>query len=77
MIASMTAGARPKDRDNDGSTLWNAEAFRLGVTDLLSVTPQSYTAIRAFLASDRLRVLPQELELIQRELGVTGTEAVR
>jgi CubicO group peptidase (beta-lactamase class C family) len=77
MLSAMAAGARSREGGRAGSGLWNAEAFRLGVTDLLSVQPQSYAAIRAFMASDRLRILPQELELINRELGVTGTEASR
>jgi hypothetical protein len=73
----MAAGARPRDGERARSELWDEEAFRLGATDLLSVKPQSYAAIRAFLASDRLRILPAELELINRELGTTGTEVSR
>jgi CubicO group peptidase (beta-lactamase class C family) len=77
MLDSMAAGARPRDGERARSELWDEEAFRLGATDLLSVKPQSYAAIRAFLASDRLRILPEELELINRELGTTGTEVSR
>jgi len=77
MIDSMAAGARPRDGDRPRPELWDDDAFRTGVTDLLGVRPQTYAAIRAFLASDRLRILPQELEVINRELGVTGTEAAR
>ena len=77
MVDSMAAGARPREGDRARTELWQEDAFRLGVTDLLAVRPQTYAAIRAFLASSRLRILPQELELINRELGVTATEVSR
>ncbi|MEO8453504.1 MAG: hypothetical protein ABI647_27215, partial [Gemmatimonadota bacterium] len=53
--------------------VWDEAGFRRGVTDVLGVVPQTYAAIRAFYGSDQLRVLPQELLLIYREMGLAGS----
>ncbi len=51
--------------------LWDPEGFRAGLRDLAgaTLTPQG---IAAFLQSDRLQVLPEELPIIYLELGGRG-----
>jgi hypothetical protein len=39
---------------------------------MLSIKTFSQAEILAFLKSDRLQVLPEELELLNHELGLTG-----
>jgi CubicO group peptidase (beta-lactamase class C family) len=67
MIDLMTSGAVAR---NDKS-VWDPAGFRAGVEDMASVemTP---TGIKAFLESDRLRVAPEELEVLFREIGGSG-----
>lgn len=66
-IEMMTRGAAPRgDR-----ALWDPEGFRAGLRDLAdaTLTPQG---IAAFLRSDRLQVLQEELPIIYLELGGRG-----
>lgn len=74
MVEAMAAGARPKNATESRADLWDESGFRQGVADVLGVVPQTYPGIRAFYSSDGLRILPQELALIYREMGLTGTE---
>ena len=68
MVAAMAQGAADRMGAPSDADHWDADGFRAGVADMLRVemTPP---AIEAFVASDRLPVLPQEIELIHRELG--------
>jgi hypothetical protein len=69
-IDRMVRGAAPR-RDQFATPVWDPAGFRAGVADMASaeLTP---TGIAAFLGSDRLRVLPEELPLIYLELGGPG-----
>jgi hypothetical protein len=71
ILDSMVASADVKREEENGISVWDPAGFRAGVTDLRSVKmlPQQ---IRAFLSSDRLQVLPEELEILYRELGGRG-----
>lgn len=71
MIEAMATGARVNSELENGASVWDPAGFRAGVEDLLGVenTPAGY---RAFLASARLRVAPEELELLYRELEGRG-----
>jgi CubicO group peptidase (beta-lactamase class C family) len=51
--------------------LWDPAGFRAGLADLAPLAP-TRDSVRAFLKSDRLRVAPEELELLFRELGGRG-----
>ncbi|MBI4501717.1 MAG: hypothetical protein HY700_11210 [Gemmatimonadetes bacterium] len=53
------------------SATWDEAGFRAGVEDMMRV-PMRVDSIRAFLASDRLRVMPEELDLIYTALGGTA-----
>ena len=68
MIAAMVKGARPIPGRPGDATRWDAEGFRAGVEDMLKVemTPE---AVRAFLESDRMRIAPEELDILYREIG--------
>jgi CubicO group peptidase (beta-lactamase class C family) len=69
MIDAMAEGAKVRAEAETGEPVWDPEGFRTGVKDMLSVemTPP---AIQAFLESERLQVLYEELPLLYRELGV-------
>jgi len=73
MVERMASGALPRDSARPLAQDYDPAGFRLGLADVLGVVPQTYQAIRAFYASDRLRVLPQELALIYREMGLSGS----
>ena len=64
-VAEMAA----KGHDLAGEALWDAEGFRAGVRDMLSVemTP---SGIQSFLESERLGVGLEEMEAICTDLGV-------
>jgi hypothetical protein len=68
MVEAMAVAAADRLGAPLGADRWDADGFRAGVADMLAVemTP---AAIEAFVASGRLQVLPQEVELIHRELG--------
>lgn len=67
MVDATVRGARSRSAD-PAHSLWDAAGFRAGVDDLRHV-PMQPDSIRAFLASDRLRVWPEELNLIYTALG--------
>jgi len=55
-----------------GQRTWDPAGFRAGVADMLA-QPMTREGIQSFLRSNRLRVLPEELHLLVRELrGRTG-----
>lgn len=68
MVEAMAHGASGRTGMLPDAQHWDADGFRAGVADMLSVemTPP---AIHAFVASNRLQVLPQEIELVHREQG--------
>jgi hypothetical protein len=72
-IDMMVRGAAPRP-DRNGESVWDPDGFRAGITDLATaeLTPAGITA---FLKSDRLQVLPEELPLIYLELGGRGNLA--
>ncbi|MFN0181122.1 MAG: serine hydrolase domain-containing protein [Gemmatimonadales bacterium] len=69
-VEMMVRGAAPRN-DRPGSVSWDADGFRAGLTDMAAaeLTP---AGIAAFLKSDRLKILPEELPLIALELGGLG-----
>ena len=71
MVNTM-AHAHPITALEDGVAVWDEAGFRAGVADMLSIKEFSQAEILAFLKSDRLQVLPEELELLNHELGLTG-----
>ena len=71
MVNTM-AHAHPITVLEDGVPVWDEAGFRAGVADMLSIKEFSQAEILAFLKSDRLQVLPEELELLNHELGLTG-----
>jgi hypothetical protein len=66
MIDRMATGAQATVTAAVGE--WDQAGFRAGIADLLPVK-KTPAAIRGFMASDRIRVLPEELPLIYRSLG--------
>ncbi len=68
MIDAMVAGARASGRIPGRQDGWDADGFRAGLHDLLKLV-QVPDSIRAFAASDRLRVSRAELDRIGKELG--------
>lgn len=64
-VESMAQGAQVQSEI--GAALWDAKGFRTGVADLLAI-PMKPDALHAFMISDRIRVTPDELALIQRQL---------
>ena len=71
MVNTM-ARSHPITALEDGVPVWDEAGFRAGVADMLSIKEFSQAGILAFLKSDRLQVLPEELELLNHELGLTG-----
>lgn len=69
-IDRMVRGAAPRF-DRYARVMWDPAGFRAGISDMAAaeLTP---AGIAAFLASDRLKVLPEELPLIFLELGGKG-----
>lgn len=69
-IDDMVRGAAPRT-DRYSRIMWDPAGFRTGIADMsaIELTP---AGIAAFLASDRLKVLPEELPLIFLELGGKG-----
>jgi hypothetical protein len=51
-----------------GQRTWDPAGFRAGMEDMLAASPLSMANVRAFLKSEKLRVLPEELSLLVREL---------
>ena len=69
-IDRMVRGAAPRT-ERYRLPRWDPAGFRAGVADL-SAAELIPAGIAAFLASDRLQVLPEELPLIYLELGGRG-----
>jgi hypothetical protein len=67
-IDAAVRGAQVRGPGSGGKTMWDESGFRAGVDDLRHV-PLRPDSIRAFLASDRVRVWPDELNLIYAALG--------
>jgi CubicO group peptidase (beta-lactamase class C family) len=69
-VETMIRGAAPRT-DRPGQVGWDPDGFRAGLADMASaeLTP---AGIAAFLRSDRLKILPEELPLIALELGGLG-----
>jgi hypothetical protein len=73
MLDAMTSGGKATGPAQPSSA-WDADGFRAGMEDILSVE-RSPTAIRAFLESDKLRILPEEIPLLYLE--IRGKESSR
>ena len=69
-IDMMVRGVAPR-LDRNGGSVWDPSGFRAGVSDLAGAELTA-AGIAAFLRSDRLQVLPEELPLIYLELGGRG-----
>jgi CubicO group peptidase (beta-lactamase class C family) len=68
MIDAAARGAQVRGAGAGRSQVWDEAGFRAGVDDLRHVAMQP-DSIRAFLGSDRVRVWPEELNLIYAVLG--------
>jgi CubicO group peptidase (beta-lactamase class C family) len=71
-IIDVMARAEPRAWLENGVLVWDEDGFRAGVADMLTIKEWSQAEILAFLKSDQLQVLPEELELLYRELGTSG-----
>jgi CubicO group peptidase (beta-lactamase class C family) len=71
-IIDVMARARALPAAENGAATWDEAGFRAGVADMLELPEFTPKEINGFLKSDRLKVLPEELELLHRELGGTG-----
>ena len=69
-IDAAVHGAQLRGAESGNAAQWDPAGFRAGVDDIRRV-PMRADSIRAFLASDRLRVWPEELNLIYAALGGT------
>jgi CubicO group peptidase (beta-lactamase class C family) len=67
-IDAAARGAQVRTTSQGGEPMWDERGFRAGVDDLRHVAMQP-DSIRAFLRSDRVRVWPEELNLIYGALG--------
>jgi hypothetical protein len=74
MLDAMTSGGKATGPTQPNSA-WDADGFRAGMEDILSVE-RSPTAIRAFLESDKLQILPEEIPLLYLEIGGKGEFSV-
>ncbi len=68
MIEAMANGTRMVPNQVNDSALWDADGFRAGALDMLNVEMKP-EAVRAFLESDRMRIAPEELDILYREIG--------
>lgn len=68
LVEAMLAGAATRDGSLPPAERWDPDGFRAGIEDMLA-TELTQAGIRAFVACERLKLLPEELELISRELG--------
>jgi hypothetical protein len=73
-VDAAARGALVRSTESGGEPVWDAAGFRAGVDDLRHV-PMQADSIRVFLASDRVRVWPEELPLIYAALG-GGPDAI-
>jgi CubicO group peptidase (beta-lactamase class C family) len=67
MIEAMATKGTEYTPAAGGQRTWDPAGFRAGVADMLA-QPMTREGIQAFLRSNRLRVLPEELHLLVREL---------
>jgi hypothetical protein len=67
MIESMARQAEEFAPAAGGQRIWDPAGFRIGMTDMLA-QPLTLPNIQAFFHSNRLRVLPEEVYLLVREL---------
>ena len=68
MIDTMARQAAEVTPGPGGRLSWDPAGFRVGMEDLLAVGPLTLPNIRALLTSGRIRVLPEEMYLLVREL---------
>jgi CubicO group peptidase (beta-lactamase class C family) len=68
MVEDMVKGTRLRRSAGDGVVVWEPAGFRAGLDDLASIH-MSRDSIAEFLQSDRLRILPEELDLLVEDLG--------
>jgi hypothetical protein len=67
MVDAMARGARESQALGHGLSIWDEAGFRAGVEDLMRVD-RSPAGIKGFLRSNRMRVPPEDLELIFMEI---------
>ena len=72
MIEAMAVKAKVRTEAENGASVWDPAGFRAGVKDMMSIR-MIPAAIKAFLESERLQVAPEELDIIFRELGGSGS----
>ncbi|UCC39615.1 MAG: beta-lactamase family protein [Candidatus Aminicenantes bacterium] len=68
MIESMAVGAKLRADAPNSSSGWDPDGFRAGMRDMLDVE-MTLKAIQSFIASDQIKVTPEELRKIYKELG--------
>ena len=67
MIDAMANQAREFTPGVGGQRTWDPAGFRAGMSDMLAVT-LTLPNIKSFIRSNRLRVLPEEIYVLMREL---------
>jgi hypothetical protein len=70
MAEAMASGTRLGETSNRAKENWDPAGFRAGVEDMLKVEMKP-AALKAFVESDRMRINPEELLPISKELGAT------
>jgi len=71
-IIDVMARAKSIEALESGVAAWDEAGFRAGAADMLTIKEFTQAGILEFLRSDRIKVLPEELELLNRELGTSG-----
>ncbi len=68
MVDHMANGAWVRSEGENGEALWDPEGFRAGMRDMMGVE-MTRESIRAFLQSDRVRLAPEEIQILYSEIG--------
>jgi len=68
MVDRMADGAWVRSEGENGEAVWDAEGFRAGMHDMMEVE-MTVESIRAFLQSDRVRLAPEEIQILYTEIG--------
>jgi hypothetical protein len=68
IIDAMARQGKEYSAGPTGQPTWDPAGFRAGMEDMLGAQPLSPTNMQAFFQSEKLRILPEELYLLVREL---------
>ena len=70
LVGAMSSGTRLSELSTRAKEDWDPAGFRAGVEDMLKVEMKP-AALKAFVESDRIRINPEELLPISKQLGAT------